>query len=178
MTALPLRKLAAAALFAAAVFTTYSTAEPVNRKDSEQQVLAFLADTVDWYRHLPASPRIGTEPADLLFLETNRPITTEIVRLSFEFAKAIAAIEGQENSINQPASAANRELHDLLAAKAQLDSATRSAVDRLNSVTQARLAARHTDWKRLDSQLHEIRSFVSPTTPLFRTAEEVRTSPS
>ncbi|PWT97647.1 MAG: hypothetical protein C5B51_30965 [Terriglobia bacterium] len=173
MTALPVRHLVVPALLAAALFTNQSTAEPVNRGPSEQQVLAFLADTVDWYRHLPASQRIGTEPADLLFLETNRPITTEIVRLSFEFGKAIAAVNGHENSIDQPESAAGRELHDLLAAKARLDASTTNAVDRLNSVTQARLTAHHTDWKRLDSQLEEIRSRIKLLKTMSSSCEEL-----
>ncbi len=160
-------------LFASAVFTQDSTAEPANRLNSEQQVLAFIADTVDWYRHLPAAQRMGTEPADLLFLETNRPLATEIVRLSFEFGKAVAAIDGQKNLVDQPESAANRDLHDLLAAKARLDANTRQAVDRLNSLTQARLAARHTDWKKLDTQMAEIRSRIDLLNAMSGNCEEL-----
>jgi hypothetical protein len=160
-------------LFASAVFTQDLTAEPANRLNSEQQVLAFIADTVDWYRHLPAAQRMGTEPADLLFLETNRPLATEIVRLSFEFGKAVAAIDGQKNSVDQPESAANRDLHDLLAAKARLDANTRQAVDRLNSLTQARRAARHTDWKKLDTQMAEIRSRIDLLNAMSGNCEEL-----
>ena len=160
-------------LFASAVFTHDSIAEPANRLDSEQQVLAFIADTVDWYRHLPTSQGIGTEPADLLFLETNRPIATEIVRLSFEFGKAIAAINAQENSVNQPESAANRDLHDLMAAKAKLDANTRQAIAQLKSLTQARLKARHGDWKKLDSQMAEIRSRIDLLNAMSGNCEEL-----
>ena len=81
----------------------------------------------------------------MLFLETNRPIATEIVRISFEFGKAVAAIDGQENWADQPESAANRDLHDLMAEKARLDAKTREAVDQLKSVTQAKLTARHAE---------------------------------
>jgi hypothetical protein len=160
-------------LFASAVFTHDSTAQPANRLDSEQQVLTFIADTVDWYRHLPTSQRIGTEPADLLFLETNRPIATEIVRLSFEFGKAVAAINGQENSVDPPESTANRELHDLMAEKAKLDANTRQAVARLKLLTQARLTARHGDWKKLDTQMAEIRSRIDLLNAISGNCEEL-----
>ena len=160
-------------LFTSAVFTHDSIAEPANRLDSEQQVLTFIADTVDWYRHLPTSQGIGTEPADLLFLETNRPIATEIVRLSFEFGKAIAAINGQENSVDQPESAASRDLHDLMAAKARLDANTRQAVAQLESLTQARLTTRHGDWKRLDIQMAEIRSRIDLLNAMSGNCEEL-----
>jgi hypothetical protein len=173
MTALPVHRLALPALFATAVFLRNSPAEPMNRKASEQQVLAFIADTVDWHRHLPTAQRVGTEPADLLFLETNRPVATEIVRLSFEFGKAVAAIHGQENPVDQPDSTANRELHDLLATKARLDASTTKAVDRLNSLTQARLAAHRTEWKRLDSQLDEIRKRVELLKEMSASCEEL-----
>ena len=160
-------------LFASAVFTHDSTAEPANRLDSEQQVLTFIADTVDWYRHLPTSQRIGTEPADLLFLETNRPIASEIVRLSFEFGKAVAAINGQANSVDQSESAANRDLHDLMAAKARLDTNTRQAVAQLKSLTQARFTARHGDWKKLDTQMAEIQSRIGLLNAMSGNCEEL-----
>jgi len=161
------------ALFASAVFASDSTAEPVNRLVSEQQVLAFIADTVDWYRHLPDAQRIGTEPADVLFLETNRPIAAEIVRLSFEFGKAVAAIDGQENSADRAESAVNRELHDLMAVKARLDANAQQAVDQLNSVAQARLAARHIDWKKLDTQIAETRSRMELLKAMSARCEEL-----
>jgi hypothetical protein len=141
------------------------TAPPAQHLSSEQRALTFIADTIDWYRHRPTIQRIGTEPADLLFLEDNRPITTEIVRLSFEFGKAVAAMDAPENSLDPSAAApgapaANSRVHDLITAKSKLDGNTQRAADELKSVTQARLTARGADRKKLDTQLAEIRNRI------------------
>jgi hypothetical protein len=91
---------------------------------SEQQVLTFIADTIDWYRHLPTAQRIGTVPADLLFIEDNRLITTNIVRLSFEFGKAMAVIDPPPNSpdpgTTRDPPAAKTELQHLIMAKTKV----------------------------------------------------------
>jgi hypothetical protein len=86
-----------------------------NYLPSEQQVLTFIADTIDWYRHLPTAQRIGATPADLLFIEDNRAIATNIVRLSFEFGKAMVVIDPPQNSpepettpVHWPSPASNR----------------------------------------------------------------------
>src|SRR5512133_1690939 len=90
---------------------------------SEHQVLTFLADTIDWYRHLPTAQRIGTKPVDLLFIEDNRSITTDIVRLSFEFGRAMAVIYPSPSSSEPVATpdspAAKTELQHLIVAKAE-----------------------------------------------------------
>src|SRR5919108_6406306 len=59
---------------------------------SDQQVIAFLTETVDWFRHLSIEKGIATEPADLLFLYDNQPIARQVVQLSLEFARADASI--------------------------------------------------------------------------------------
>jgi len=88
-----MRMLIIAALFMSVVVPNSSAVEPASQLPSEQQVLTFIGNTIDWYRQLPTSQRIGSDAADLFFLEDNRPTAIEIVRLSFQFGKAIAAIE-------------------------------------------------------------------------------------
>ena len=73
---------------------------------SDQQVLAFLTESIDWYRHRAAEEQLATEPADLVFLEDNRPVATQIVQLSFDFAKADASLAATFQAGNQTASAA------------------------------------------------------------------------
>lgn len=55
---------------------------------SNQQVIAFLTESVDWYRHCAVERQIATEPVDLVFLEDNRPGAAQIAQLSFAFARA------------------------------------------------------------------------------------------
>ena len=55
--------------------------------------MAFLIKTIDWYRHLSAVQQTVAEPADILFLEDSRAVGTQVVRFSFDFAKALEAFE-------------------------------------------------------------------------------------
>jgi hypothetical protein len=62
----------------------------------------FLQKCADGVKSLNPDARIIAKPglhqsADLLFLEDNQPVTKDIVRLSFEFGKAIAAIDAPRN---------------------------------------------------------------------------------
>ena len=59
---------------------------------ANQQVIAFLTESIDWYRHGAMERQIATEPADLVFLEDNRPVAAQIVQLSFDFARADASV--------------------------------------------------------------------------------------
>jgi len=156
-----IRTLIVTGLFASAILKSESTAAPTKHLPSEQQVLTYVADTIDWYRHLPTAQQIGTEPADLLFLEDNRPITTEIVRLSFEFGKALAAIDPADNPSVPPSTpnspVAKSELQYLVAAKAKLEVNTQQAMNQVNSLARARLTARGADRKKMDAQMDEIR---------------------
>jgi hypothetical protein len=135
-----------------------------NYVPSEQQVLTFIADTIDWYRHLPTAQRIGAEPADFLFIEDNRSISTNIVRLSFEFGRAMAVIDPRQNSPEPGTTpdppAAEAELQHLIVAKAKVDANTQEAVNQLKSLTQATSSARGADRKKLETQMADIRSRI------------------
>ena len=79
---------------------------PASDLPSDQQVLAFLAESIDWYRHRAAEEQLATEPADLVFLEDNRLVAAQIVQLSFDFARADASLTAMIQAGNQTASAA------------------------------------------------------------------------
>ena len=78
------RALIIIAFLTSAVVPNTPAAEATSQLPSEQQVLTFVGNTIDWNRQFPTSQRIGSEPADLLFLENNRPTairpTLELIR--------------------------------------------------------------------------------------------------
>jgi hypothetical protein len=65
---------------------------------TNQQVLAFLTESIDWYRHCAIERQVASDPADLVFVEDNRPRAAEIVQLSFDFARADAQFFGVDRS--------------------------------------------------------------------------------
>lgn len=91
-------------VLAAGVCTQVSP--PASDLPSDRQVLAFLTESINWYRSRAAEEQLGTEPGDLVFLEDNRPVATHIVQLSFALARAHASFAASLQTGNQSASAA------------------------------------------------------------------------
>jgi mechanosensitive ion channel-like protein len=73
---------------------------------SNQQVIAFLTESIDWYRYCAVERQIATEPVDLVFLEDNRPVAAQIVQLSFDFARADASVAATSPAGDQKGSTA------------------------------------------------------------------------
>ena len=55
---------------------------------SDQQVIAFLTDSVEWYHHCVIERQLVTNPIDVMFQEDNRAGAVQILELSFDFARA------------------------------------------------------------------------------------------
>jgi small-conductance mechanosensitive channel len=60
---------------------------------SNSDVISYLLQSVTWYRHVYAERVVANEPADFMFLDNNQAIERQIVKLSFDFAKADAVVE-------------------------------------------------------------------------------------
>ena len=59
---------------------------------SSSEVIGYLLQSVNWYRHVYTERQVANEPTDLIFLDDNQEIERQIVKLSFEFAKADAKL--------------------------------------------------------------------------------------
>jgi hypothetical protein len=72
---------------------------------SDAEVIGYLLQSVNWHRHVYTERQVANEPADLMFLDDNQAIERQIVKLSFEFAKADATLEASPTSSHdRPAS--------------------------------------------------------------------------
>jgi small-conductance mechanosensitive channel len=65
---------------------------PSNAQSETQQIISFLNQTIVWYRAQIAMQQMATEPSDILYVNDNREIADEVVRQSFDFARARAQI--------------------------------------------------------------------------------------
>lgn len=164
-------------LFASAALGDVPALPTARYMPSEQEVLKYIADTIDWYRHLPSSQQIGGEATDLLFLEDNQPITNDIARLSFEFGKAVADIKAPQNlaggELALAPRAGRRQLGDLAAAKSKLDANARDAANQLKALEQARRTAKRADRRNLDAQIADIRSRIRVLDTISNSYEEL-----
>jgi Mechanosensitive ion channel len=96
-------------LLLSAVITVGISAEVspgVSDLPSNQRVIAFLTQSIDWYRHCAMERQIATDSVDLVFLENDRIMAAQIVQLSFEFARADALVAALSSAGNQKGSTA------------------------------------------------------------------------
>jgi Mechanosensitive ion channel len=133
---------------------------------SNQQVLAFLTQTIDWYRHRVIERQIATGPVDLVFLEDNRPLALEIVRLSFDFARAGAAMAATSAPGNQTQSTANAsrsspDLAQFLIWQNNAELASRQARQEIEDIREKLLRARGADRRKLQAALDTAQSRVA-----------------
>jgi len=85
-----------------------------------QDVIAFLNQTITWQRHFATEQQIATEPADVIFLNDNRGLLNQIVKLSFDFARAEADLLASQASAAQPTATSDSSARMAeLAAKAE-----------------------------------------------------------
>ncbi len=91
---------------------------------SNQQVITFLTESIDWYRHCAFERQIATEPVDLVFLEDSRPGAAQIVQLSFDFARADAQFSAMPAADTRKGSTASATGSPELAQFVQLENNT------------------------------------------------------
>ena len=158
-----MRALLVPAVFTLTAISTTSAAPAPSPLPSDQQVLTFIGNTVDWYRQLPTFQRIGSAPADVFVLENTRPGAMEIVRLSFRFGKAMAAIQPPQTAPgpeSKPGTPANRDLSYLLSADRKLRASAQHCNEELQSLIQASLTARGAERKKLEARIAETRTRI------------------
>lgn len=58
--------------------------------DNGENIIPFLNQTIVWSRQLAAQQQLVSEPSDALFLNDNRQVADQVVKLGFDFARARA----------------------------------------------------------------------------------------
>jgi small-conductance mechanosensitive channel len=127
-----------------------------------QQVISYVNQTIEWYRHLAVEEELATDPADMIFFNDNRRLAKQITQLSLDFARAEAAYfarnSGGTASIPTQPGAPNRH-QNLFQAAAKAEARVRSAQDEIRSLQQKLETTRGAAARRaLQSQIEEVRS--------------------
>ena len=92
------------AIFAIAISGGLSadTTQSSYQLPSNTQVIGYLLQSVNWYRHVYTERQVANDPGDLVFLNDNQGVESQIVKLSFEFAKADVALAKTATSPHDP----------------------------------------------------------------------------
>ncbi len=146
---------------------------------TSSQVLSYLNQTINWHHQLAVEEQLTSEPADALFVTDSKRLDSQIVRFSFDFAKAAAGLISNPSTTPAPSSHQQPSRYESLQSAASAVDAkvrqTQSEVQSLRSqVAKAPLRRRRALQSRLNAlqselglararsqTLHELMSFVS-----------------
>ena len=126
-------------------------------------VISFLNQSIEWYRHLSVEQQLATEPRDALFLNDDRQLADQVIRLSFDFAQAEASLQSREGagineSPDQTASSEQSRYHSLLEMAAKADQQVKQSQKELESRRRKLETANSRDRKAIESAIAETQS--------------------
>jgi hypothetical protein len=129
---------------------------------SAAQVIGYLLQSVNWYRHVYTERQVASDPGDLVFLNDNQAIESQIVKLSFEFAKADAALAKTASSAHDTAmtSAApsSVDLAHFAELKNRNDQETQQTSADIRKLNETIASARKADRTKLKAALDDAQS--------------------
>src|SRR6266567_6560541 len=92
--------LPATAMFILSFVAGMAQTTPNASSGNAADIIPFLNQTIAWHGQLKAQQQMVSEPSDVLFLNDNRQIADQVVRLSFDFARAQAPALAAANKSN------------------------------------------------------------------------------
>src|SRR6266849_1430562 len=129
---------------------------------SDAQVIGYLLQSVTWYRHLYTERQVASDPGDLVFLNDNQALESEIVKLSFEFAKADAALAKTATSPHDAlatlAAPASADLAHFIELKNRNDQLTQQTSEDIGKLNENIASARRVDRQKLNAALDDAQS--------------------
>jgi small-conductance mechanosensitive channel len=121
---------------------------------SNPEVVGYLLQSVNWYRHVYAERQVANEPADLVFLGDNQAIEQQIVKLSFEFAKADAILEtstAPSHGGTRPSDPPPADLAHFIELKNRNDQLSQQAIEEIKNLDKKVNIAKGADRKQLQA---------------------------
>ncbi len=129
---------------------------------SDAQVIGYLLQSVNWYRHVYTERQVASDPGDLVFLNDNQAIESQIVKLSFEFAKADAALAKTASSAHDAATTSaapsSVDLAHFVELKNRNDQVTQQTSADIRKLNEKIASARKADRKKLKAALDDAQS--------------------
>lgn len=125
---------------------------------SQQDVVQFLKQTVDWYHARVVEQQIATSPGDILFVNDDRPVADQVLGLSFEFARASSSIVNNNPTSGNSASSSDPRHQALAQAASRLDDQYAKTRAELDALHQKLDSVPPRQRKALRSQIAEVQS--------------------
>jgi small-conductance mechanosensitive channel len=123
-----------------------------------QLLIDYLNQSIDWYRHLAVEESSSTDPADLLFINDNRQMASQIVRQSFDFGRAAAQLIAAQTPQNPTQNQANSRFQTLVQATAKTDQVVHDTQIEIDQLQDKLASAASRDRPKLQATLDELKS--------------------
>jgi small-conductance mechanosensitive channel len=125
-------------------------------------IMPFLDQTLTWYRQMSVVQQIANDPSEVTIVSDNRQLANQIVRLSFDFARAEAdAITSSQRSTPvQAQTGGTAEQQAMVKAEDQVDQEIKNAETELNSLKQKLATATGGQRSLLESQIAQTQSEI------------------
>ena len=123
-------------------------------------IIEFLTETISWYQGTAVEQQIANEPRDVPFLNENRRISPQIVRLAFDFARLLEQNESIQPKGNQAQEQANApsQYQRLIQAVARADQQAEQSQNELQSLQQKMGTTAEGKPQALESLIEETQS--------------------
>ena len=144
------------------VFAQTSAPNPPPPALEASRIMPFLDQTLTWYRQMGVTQQIASDPSEVTIVTDNRQLAMQIVRLSFDFARAEAdAITSNQRSTPvQAQTGGTPEQLAMVKAENQIDQDIKNAQSELNSLKQKLATATGRQRSLLESQIAQTQSEI------------------
>ncbi len=146
-------------LAAAIVIAAMAFAQDNPPASSGEDIIAFLNQTIVWSRQLSTQQQLVTEPSDALFLNDNRQVANQVVKLSFDFARARAqALASQPAGANSGQAQAPSQYQRLADSANKADQKVKDSEQELDRLRQQLATAPAKKKRSLQAAIDEVES--------------------
>ncbi|HKW75912.1 MAG TPA: mechanosensitive ion channel family protein [Terriglobales bacterium] len=129
---------------------------PASSDNSGEEIVPFLNQTIVWYRQLASQQQLANEPSDVLFLNDNRQVADQVVRLAFDYARARAqALASQTTSSTASTSSTPNQFQRLADAATKADQQVKNSQQEIENFRRQFLAATGAKRRQLQATLDE-----------------------
>ena len=122
------------------------------------QVIQYLNQSIDWYRHLAVEEDNVTDATDALFVTDDRQMAAQIVRLSFDFGRAAAQLANSQTPQDTSQNTANGRFQNLLRIAAQTDETIKQTQSEIDQTRDQLQKAKPRDRQKLQATVDELQS--------------------
>jgi small-conductance mechanosensitive channel len=144
------------------VFAQNSTQNAAPASLDPSRIMAFLDQTLTWYRQMGVDQQIADDPSEVTIVTDNRQLADQILRLSFDFARAEAdALANSQRSAQvQTQNGGTPEQQAIVKAEDQVDQEIKNAEAELDSLKQKLATATGRQRSLLESQIAQTQSEI------------------